>query len=102
MFFSSFPLLLGPRGCRSEDNLLLSVAAHTALIAETASRVGEQVAVFTLRAPAECPGQEATLPEDLKKLAQADLLLLYACRDQGKAIRYKLERLIKAAGSKSL
>jgi zinc transport system substrate-binding protein len=65
-------------GCSPEDSSNLKVVTSTSLIAQIVERVGgDKVDVVNIIPPAQCPGHFDVKPDDIQKLADADLFLFH-------------------------
>jgi len=75
-----FSLVVGTilGGCESADTTKLKVVTSTALIAQIVERIGgNMVDVVNIIPPAQCPGHFDVSPNDIQKLADADLFLMH-------------------------
>ncbi|MCL6446630.1 MAG: metal ABC transporter substrate-binding protein [Armatimonadetes bacterium] len=69
-------ILLALVGCAAKESKKLKVAAGTTLIAGIVQEVGgDKVEVVNIVPPGQCPGHFDLKPEDVRKLADAKLLL---------------------------
>ncbi len=69
---------LAPAGCVPESKAGLRVVTSTSLLAQIVERVGgDKVDVINIIPPAQCPGHFDVKPDDVKKLADADIFLMH-------------------------
>ncbi len=65
-------------GCSTESSSKLKVVTSTSLLAQIVERVGgDKVDVVNVIPPAQCPGHFDVKPDDIKKLADADVFLMH-------------------------
>jgi zinc transport system substrate-binding protein len=65
-------------GCAPESAAGLRVVTSTSLLAQVVERVGgDKVDVVNVIPPAQCPGHFDVKPDDIKKLADADIFLMH-------------------------
>lgn len=76
-------------GCSTVNADKLTVVTSTSLLAQIVERIGgDMVDVVNIIPPAQCPGHFDVKPDDIKKLAKADLFLLHGW--QGEKFSQKL------------
>jgi len=89
-------LLLG--SCSPANPAKLKVVTSTSLIAQIVERVGgDRVDVINIIPPTQCPGHFDVKPDDIQKLADADLFLLHGWQGEKFA-----EKLIASANNPNL
>ncbi|MGB2814073.1 MAG: metal ABC transporter substrate-binding protein [Dehalococcoidales bacterium] len=65
-------------GCTSESATGLQIVTSTSLLAQVVERVGgDKVDVVNVIPPAQCPGHFDVKPDDIQKLADADIFLMH-------------------------